>query len=222
MSLTCILEIYLRFKGRKWCKLNHFRFCKLNHFRFWKIKKGLNEEISESRLMDYEERQNEDIISLGDHKWPLWSKKDGKQTWNMRHEINSSSCMKIWNSKSSGNMYSDFEAKFEALLKVHFRPTIYFLRLRKLEVQSFKQCANQRWNEEVMVIWRQLRKVEGPFRNDFEIQLMNSKSNLWIRNDPNFEFSLPVWCFASSTSGIAFRALHSPSYTTRNHHFISF
>ena len=31
MSLTCILEIYLRFKERKWCKLNHFRL--------WKIKK---------------------------------------------------------------------------------------------------------------------------------------------------------------------------------------
>ena len=183
MSLTCILEIYLRFKGRKWCKLNHFRF--------WKIKKGLNEEISESRLMDYEERQNEDIISLGDHKWPLWSKKDGKQTWNMRHEINSSSCMKIWNSKSGGNMYSDFEAKFEALLKVHFRPTIYFLRLGKLEVQRFKQCANQRWNKEVMVIWRQLRKAEGPFRNDFEIHLMNSKSNSkW----PQFRIH-PLWSF---------------------------
>ena len=58
MSLTFILEIYLRFQGRKWCKLNNFRF--------WKIKKGLNEEISESRLMDYEERQDEDIMSLGD------------------------------------------------------------------------------------------------------------------------------------------------------------
>ena len=32
MSLTCILEIYLGFKKRKRCKLNHFRF--------WKIKKG--------------------------------------------------------------------------------------------------------------------------------------------------------------------------------------
>ena len=29
--------------------------CKLNYFRFWNIKKGLNEEISESRLMDHEE-----------------------------------------------------------------------------------------------------------------------------------------------------------------------
>ena len=73
MSLTYILEIYLRFKERKWCKLNHFIF--------WKIKKGLNEEISESSLMDHEERQDEDIMSLEDEKWPLWSKKEGKKTW---------------------------------------------------------------------------------------------------------------------------------------------
>ena len=52
----------LRFKGRKWGKLNHFRF--------WKIKKRLNEKISESRLMDHEERQDEDIMSLEDKKWP--------------------------------------------------------------------------------------------------------------------------------------------------------
>ena len=51
------------------------------HFIFWKIKKGLNEEISESSLMDHEERQDEDIMSLEDEKWPLWSKKEGKKTW---------------------------------------------------------------------------------------------------------------------------------------------
>ena len=56
MSLTCILEIYLRLKGRKWCNLNHLKFLK--------IKKGLNEEISESRLMDHEERKEDDIMSL--------------------------------------------------------------------------------------------------------------------------------------------------------------
>ena len=48
MNLTCILEIYLRFKGRIGYKLNHFKI--------WKIKKGLNEEMNESRLMEYEER----------------------------------------------------------------------------------------------------------------------------------------------------------------------
>ena len=51
------------------------------HFIFWKIKKGLNEEISESSLMDHEERQDEDIMSLEDEKWPLWSKKEDKKTW---------------------------------------------------------------------------------------------------------------------------------------------
>ena len=60
MSLNFTLETYLRLKGRKWCKLNHSRF--------WKIKKGVNEEISESRLMDHEKRQDEDIMSLEDEK----------------------------------------------------------------------------------------------------------------------------------------------------------
>ena len=64
MILTCILEIYLRFKGRKgW---------KFNHFRFWKIKKW--------------ERQDKGIKRLGDEQWPLWSKKEGKKTWEMRLE----------------------------------------------------------------------------------------------------------------------------------------
>ena len=67
MSLTCILGIYIRFKGRKGCKFNHFIF--------WKIKKMLNEEMSKSRLMGYEERQDEDVMSLGDEDWLLWSKK---------------------------------------------------------------------------------------------------------------------------------------------------
>ena len=42
--------------------------------------------MSESRLMEYEERKNEDIMSLRDEEWPLWSKKEGTQTWEMRHE----------------------------------------------------------------------------------------------------------------------------------------
>ena len=60
MSLTYILEIYLRLKRMKGCKLNHFRF--------WNIKKGLNEEISESKLMAHEEKQDKDIMSLSDDK----------------------------------------------------------------------------------------------------------------------------------------------------------
>ena len=30
--------------------------------------------------MDHKERQDEDIMSLEDEKWPLWSKKEGKKT----------------------------------------------------------------------------------------------------------------------------------------------
>ena len=73
--------------------------------------------------------------------------------------------------------------------------------LEKSRVQRFKQCANRSWNKEVMAIWRQLHQVGGSFRNDFEIQLMNSKStSKWhqFRIHP-----LPLWCFTSSTSGIA-------------------
>ena len=42
----------------------------------------------------------------------------------MRHEARFN-CMEIWNSKSSGNMYFDFEDKFGVLPEVHFRHTIY-------------------------------------------------------------------------------------------------
>ena len=76
--------------------------------------------------MDNKERQDKDIMSLGDEKWPLWSKKEGKRTWIIKHEENSSSCMEVWNSKSGGNMYSNFEENFGALSKVHFMHPIFF------------------------------------------------------------------------------------------------
>ena len=49
----------------------------------------------------------------------------GKQTWIMRHEANSSSCMDIWNSKFGGNMYFDFEENFKVLSEFHIRQDIY-------------------------------------------------------------------------------------------------
>ena len=60
-----------------------------NQFRFWKIK-GLNEKLSESRLIEFEKMQDKDVMSLGDEDWSLWSKKEGMWTWIMRHEANSS------------------------------------------------------------------------------------------------------------------------------------
>ena len=80
----------------------------------------------------------------------------------------------------------------------HFLESIVYilyivLNLGKSGVQRSKRCANQSWNEEVMVIWRHVHQVGGSFQNDFEIQLMISKFNLWIRNplrnDTNFEFT---------------------------------
>ena len=51
----------------------------------------------------------------------------------MRHETNSLSCMEIWNSKSGGNIYSEFEDRFEILLEVHFRHTIYRFEAHELK-----------------------------------------------------------------------------------------
>ena len=46
-------------------------------------------------------------MSLGDKEWSLQSKKEVTQTREMRHEPYSSSCIKIWNSKFGGNIYSN-------------------------------------------------------------------------------------------------------------------
>ena len=43
--------------------------------------------------MDNEEMQDEDIMSLQDENWPLWSKKEGKKTWE-KHESRFN-CMEI-------------------------------------------------------------------------------------------------------------------------------
>ena len=60
----------------------------------------------------------------------------------------------------------------------HFLESIVYmlyivLKLRKLKVQRFKQCANQSWNEEVMVIWRQLHQSRGSFRKLAKLRKMN-------------------------------------------------
>ena len=95
------------------------------------------------------------------------------------------------------NLKTNLEHLLESILYI-----LYIIsKLGKSAVQLFKWCANQSWNEEVMTIWRQLHQVGGSFWNDFEIQLMNSKStSKWhqFRIHP-----LPLWCFVSSTSGVA-------------------
>ena len=102
------------------------------------------------------------------------------------------------------NLRTNLEHFIESILYIIY----IILKLGKSEVQNFKHYANWSWNEEVMANWRQLRKAERSFQNDFEIQLMNSKSNSKL---PQFQIHpLPLWCFSSSTLGIAFRALHPP------------
>ena len=87
------------------------------------------------------------------------------------------------------NLRTNLEHFIESILYIIY----IILKLGKSEVQNFKHYANWSWNEEVMAIWRQLHQVGGSFRNDFEIQLMISKFNLWIRNplrnDTNSEFT---------------------------------
>ena len=123
MSLICILETYLRFKGRKWCKLNHFRF--------WKIKKGLNEEISESRLMTM--RKGKKRISW---VWKMRNDHYGVRTkarkhgkWGMKQD---SDAWKFKTQKFDVNIYSEFEEKFRALSEGHFIHTIYRSEAQKV------------------------------------------------------------------------------------------
>ena len=95
----------------------------------------------------------------------------------------------------------------------HFPESILYmlyivLKLRKSGVQKFKWCTNLISNKEVIVIWRQLHQTEVSFRNHFKIQIMNLKSTL---KGHQFQiYPLPLWCFTSSISGIASRALHLP------------
>ena len=125
--------------------------------------------------------------------------------WGMKRD---STVWKFRTQKSDGNIYSEFEDKFGALSKSILYILYIVSKLGKSEVQRFKRCVNQSWNEEVIAIWRQLHQARGSFRNDLEIQLMNSKSNLkW----PQFWIHpLPLWCFTSSILGIASKALNPP------------
>ena len=43
--------------------------------------------------------------------------------------------MEIWNSKSSDNMYFDFEAKFRAFFEVHFKQAILY-HFKALKVRN--------------------------------------------------------------------------------------
>ena len=74
----------------------------------------------------------------------------------------------------------------------HFLESIVYIlyivsKLRKSAVQLFKRYANRSWNKEVMAIWRQLRKVEGPFQNStYEVEIQFEMTP--ILNSPTATF----------------------------------
>ena len=176
-------------------------------------------------------------MGLEDKKWPLWSKKEGKKTWEMMHEARFS-CKEIRTQKFDGIYTLTLRTNLEYFLKTIIYILYIVSKHRKSGVQRFKRFANRSWNEEVMNIWRQLHQVGGSFRNDFKIQLMNSKSTskwhqfrihplpLWCSASSTPVIAsiqlmnskwhqcrihpLTLWCFASSTSGIASKAFHPP------------
>ena len=165
MSLICILDIDLRFKGRKRCKLNYFRF--------WKIKKGLNEEISESRLMDHEEGKTRIswVWKMRNYHYGVRRKARKHGKWGMKKDSTA------WKFRTQ-NLVATYILTLRTNLG-HLPESIldipYIIsKIKKSEVQCFKWCANRSWNKEVMTIWRQLLKIEGPFLNstyEFKIQL---------------------------------------------------
>ena len=108
------------------------------------------------------------------------------EAWNKFIKLHGSLELKIW----WQHVLWIWGKNLECFLKFILGILYIFLKVGNSGVQRFKRCANRSWNEEVMTIWRQLRKVERPFRNDFEIQLMNSKwPQFWIH-------PLQLWCFA--------------------------
>ena len=146
------------------------------------------------------------------------ARKHGK--WGMKQD---SAAWKFRTQKSNGIIYSDFDDIFRGILGVHCIHTIY--RFESWEVRSptlQMVCKSElKWRSYDHL--KTMHQAGESFRNDFEIQLTNSKStSKWhqFRIHP-----LPLWCSASSTSGIASKALHPAlggPHTTRNHHFIIF
>ena len=138
--------------------------CKLNHFRFWNIKKWLNEKNKQVKTHGPWGKARQEYMSLEVEKWPLWSRKKARKhgKWGIKQDSTA------WKFRTQNlvvtytlTLRTNFENLLESILDI-----IYIVsNLGKSEVQHFKRCANQSWNEEVMVMWRQLHKVEGPFQN---------------------------------------------------------
>ena len=70
--------------------------------------------------------------------------------------------------KSSQAMRNSKDSNCKETLEYFMESIVYMLyiilKLGKLGVQRFKQCAIWSWNEEVMANWRQLHKAKKEFR----------------------------------------------------------
>ena len=129
-------------------------------------------------------------------------------TWTISQGIAKSSHA-MWNSK--GQKLQD---KFRALSGVHYIHTIYFFEAWEVKSLTFQMmCKSElkwrssgHWKTTALSWSRVISKWFWNPTYEFEIQFVNSKfTSKWhqFRMHP-----LPLWCFASSTSGIAYRALH--------------
>ena len=140
--------------------------------------------MSELILTDYKVRQDEDITSLEDEECSLWSKKEGTQTWEIRHEARFIKLHENLELKILGNMNFDFEEKFGLFPGVHFSHAIWSSRSQESNTSNGVQI-----RAEMKMLWlSEDNCIE--LKNHFE---MISKFNLWIRNpirnEPNFEFT---------------------------------
>ena len=147
------------------------------------------------------------------------ARKHGK--WGLKQD--SSSCTKIKNSKSGGNMYSEFEEKFGVFSEFYFVHTIYHFESWEVRSPTLQTVCK------LELKWRSydnLNTIAQSLKGHFKMIL---KSNLWIRNpilnDLSFEFTHCHFdvhilylkkCFKGTSS-----TLNGP-HTARNHHFIIF
>ena len=111
------------------------------------------------------------------------ARKHGK--WGLKQD--SSSCTKIKNSKSGGNMYSEFEEKFGVFSEFYFVHTIYHFESWEVRSPTLQTVCK------LELKWRSydnLNTIAQSLKGHFKMIL---KFNLWIRNpirnDPNFKFA---------------------------------
>ena len=121
-----------------------------------------------------------------------------KQIMNARRENKERNL--TWRIQEDRNCWTHFEYFLESISCILY----VFSKLGKLGVQRFKRCVNQRWNKEVMTVWRQPHKAVRKFRS-CEINLLlrkfrSPKPILQLRNELRNEIHLQNFarCFAAT------------------------